>query len=109
MLILIVLLEVRPMPSKYEQRLEIFDNLTILGLTYILLCFTEFAFDPVARYKMGFVMIIIVIQNVAIHIGLISLDPIMRIKEMFKNRYAYWRRAKEWLTRLKDKREKNIF
>lgn len=61
MLILIVLSEIKPMPSKYEHKLEMFDNLTILGLTYILLCFTEFVYDPVARYKMGYAMILLVI------------------------------------------------
>jgi hypothetical protein len=98
MVILIVLSEVRPMPTNYEHRLEIFDNLTIIGLNYILLCFTEFVHDPVARYKMGYAMVFIVILNVAIHVGLLSVEPINKTKDLFKNRYAYWQRAKRWLT-----------
>lgn len=95
------------MPSKVEQRLEMFDNVTILSLTYTLLCFTEFVKDPSARYEIGYAMILIVMQNVTVHITLLSIEPITKLRDLLKNRYANWQRAKTFfrsLTRENTKR-----
>jgi hypothetical protein len=47
----------QPLESPYANKIEMFDSVTVLILSYCLFCFTDFVPDANVRYNIGFVMI----------------------------------------------------
>ena len=51
----------------YINTLEIFNELSLISLTYILLLFTDFNGDEVKQYNAGWALIAITIFNIAVN------------------------------------------
>lgn len=51
----------KPLPTPFENKLELYNNFSILVVSYCLLCFTEFVPDPMARYNIGYAMILLTV------------------------------------------------
>lgn len=78
----------QPLESPYDNRIEMFDSVTVLLLSYCLFCFTDFVPDPNMRYQIGFWMILMTCQNIFINIYLMSRDPFKQMIAKLKNWYA---------------------
>ena len=50
LMLLILIGVVEPFPSKQVNRLEMYNNCTVITLSYCLYCFTPWVADPAARY-----------------------------------------------------------
>ena len=57
LLVMIHIGMVEPYPTPIENRLEIYNNYSVLWLSYCLFCYTDYVPDPQARYTIGFLMI----------------------------------------------------
>ena len=69
-----------PLPTPAENKQEVYNNFTILILSYCLLCFTEFVAKPDTRYNMGYLMILLTIQNIVVSLIIIAFSPIRMLK-----------------------------
>ena len=69
----------RPLPTPFDNKLEMYNNFSILVLSYCLLCFTPFVIDPDTRYDMGYIMILLTIQNILVGLVFIGIQPIKMI------------------------------
>ena len=47
---LIALGQIEPLCSKFENKVEMYNSVTVLLLSYVLFCFTEFVPDAMTRY-----------------------------------------------------------
>ena len=85
----------KPLPTPFENKQEMYNNVTILILTYCLLCFTMFISDVETRYNMGYAMILLTVQNIIVSLTIIGIQPfrqmILRAKKAFRMR-AYRKR-----------------
>ena len=75
-MLLITIGIVEPYPTKTINRLEIYNNWTVILLAYCLLCFTPWVADAGSRYQIGFVMILLTAQNIIFNLALISIGPL---------------------------------
>ena len=73
-----ILASVNPLESITANRLEIFNSVSILLMSYCLMAFTPLVLDPQARYTMGFVMVGLTGTNVLTNIIVISIDPMRK-------------------------------
>ena len=73
-----------PLPTPFENKQEVYNNFTILVLQYCLLCFTEFVPKAETRYNMGYLMILLTIQNIVISLVFIAVPPIRMIRLRIK-------------------------
>lgn len=69
-----------PLQTPFENKSEVYNNFTILVLSYCLLCFTEFVPVPDMRYNMGYLMILLTVQNIVVSLVFIASDPVRMIK-----------------------------
>lgn len=60
------------------------NECTIVILCYLLFSFTEFVPDPLARYNIGFVYIVVVLLNILIHTVMILWDFVTNFKLICK-------------------------
>ncbi len=65
----------KPLPTPFENKQEMYNNVSILILTYCLLCYTMYIGDPETRYNMGYVMILLTIQNIIVSLVIIGSQP----------------------------------
>ena len=70
--------------TTFDNNLEIFNEITVLVLSYIILCFTEAVGDPETRSKYGQMFISICIINVFVHLILLAMETIGNIVKFFK-------------------------
>lgn len=59
--VVIIIGLIQPLESPFANKVEMYDSVTVLFLSYCLFCFTEFIPDPNIRYQIGYVMIIMTI------------------------------------------------
>ena len=81
---LILLLCYEPLESKYANRLETFDEVCILCLSYIAMCFTDFVPDPEARYDIGLYYIGINSLMILVHLVLILYSTLKSLRLVYK-------------------------
>ena len=67
-----------PLKSKRANNLETFNECTLLFLTYLMWCFSDFVGEAETRNKLGFWFIAICLSNVAVHIVMMAYKSIRR-------------------------------
>ena len=82
MIIVIGMLE--PLVDPFTNKLELYNNFSIILLVYCLLLFTDFVPDALARYKIGYVMIFLTSQNIIVNLIFIGKDPIRHLFLRYK-------------------------
>ena len=70
----------KPLDGPKENRFSIFNDYSLLLLTYLLWGFTDFLDDPVFRYELGYVFIAIICINVAVHLIILIKGTFYTIK-----------------------------
>ena len=58
--------------------METFNECTLLFLTYLMWCFSDFVAEPETRNSLGFWFIAINLSNVAVHLTLMAFKSIRR-------------------------------
>ena len=58
----------RPLESEFANNIETFNDITVLVLTYFLMCFTDFVPDAEMKSEMGLYYICIGLGNMATHL-----------------------------------------
>ena len=76
---LIIIGQIEPLLDPFSNRLELYNNFTIIILAYCLMLFTEFVPSPLTRYDIGFVMIFLTAQNIAVNLAIIARSPIRQL------------------------------
>ena len=56
-----------PFDSPFSTKMEIFNECTNILLIYHMMMFTDWVYDPVRRYTIGYVVILVVVGNIATH------------------------------------------
>ena len=69
-----------PMESRVANLFEIFNDCTLLLLTYHLWCFTDIVGEPETRYELGYVFIGVSLGNISVHLVFMLLAIIIRAK-----------------------------
>lgn len=65
-----------PLATPFENKQELYNNFSILILTYCLLTFTQFVPDPDVKYNMGYAMILLTIQNIVVGLFFVARTPL---------------------------------
>ena len=78
------LLFYKPLESPLASRLEVFNEVTILNMTYMLMCFSGFVHDEVTRSNVGFFYVGVIIINIAVHLTLLLLSNAWKLKLIFR-------------------------
>ena len=105
---MMVLSHFKPLQTLQSNKLETYNSFVILNMIYCLMCFTELALDPEARYTMGYVLVALTAQNIMVNIYVVSQDPVRRGYLRCKVRYHRRHQIKkEW--KLKTQKTKNFF
>ncbi len=89
---------VKPFQLPLLNRLEMFNEYSILVATYHLYCFTDFVPDPETQYQMGWSIIVVTILNMAVNILFMMYMTFGALKMAFykiKYKYALWKKNKE--------------
>ncbi len=73
-----------PFKEVRQNRLEVFNELTILACALHLILFTEFLQDPLIRYDAGWSIIIIVLLNLAVNFAFIFKDSYHQFRVLLK-------------------------
>ena len=84
MVSLCIIAGIKPLETILDNRLEAFNCITVMLISYCLMTFTPLAIDPMARYTMGFVMFALTILDIAVNIVLVAVDPIKKISRKCK-------------------------
>ena len=80
----------QPYSTKYSNRLETFNEVCILCLTYIAMCYTDFVPDPIVRYEFGLCYIGMNGFMILVHVTLILISTSKRVQSLFKK---YWNKC----------------
>ena len=70
----------RPLESKFATFMEVMNEETILILTYLLMCFTDFVPDPEARSQVGRVYMLVSITNIGVHLICLAVGTLVKIR-----------------------------
>lgn len=74
--------------SAFENRLQMFNELTILYLVYLLMCMTDYVGDPEDRGNVGLLYICINTINLLIHISFLLWGSGKASKNKIKSWWA---------------------
>ena len=76
----------RPLESGFFIKMETFNECTLLALTYLLMCFTDFVPAAETRSDLGLVYIAISLSNMAVHLAFLVAASILLAKAACKTR-----------------------
>jgi hypothetical protein len=96
--VIIMLGLISPLAEKFDNKIELYDSLTILLLSYCLFLFTDFVPDAFIRYQVGFFMIFLTAQNILINVYLMSKEPVKLLFEKLKYWWTNRERLKKKIT-----------
>jgi len=74
----------KPLESPLDLGLEIFDEWTILNLTYMLMCFSDFVPEEVTRSYIGWFYIAVSTANILVHLIIILRSSTYKLKLVFR-------------------------
>ena len=74
----------RPLASRQANMLEVYNDYTLLLLTYLLWCFTDIIGEVETRHALGFLFIAVTLSNVAVHVIFMVCGSIFNLKEKCK-------------------------
>ena len=68
---MIYLMHVWPLMTSFANKMEVFNECTIIVLHYGLMCFTDFVPEPDTRYQLGWHYIIVFLSNLLVHLSVL--------------------------------------
>ena len=74
------------METKKANITEVFNDYTLLVLTYFLWCFTDIVGEPEVRYMLGYIFIGVVLGNVAVHLLVMITQTLIDLRLKYKRR-----------------------
>ena len=77
-----------PIATRFANNLETFNEVTLLLLTYLAWCFSDFVSQPETRNDLGFWFIGISLGNICVHISIMLFDSLKKIIQRCKGRQA---------------------
>ena len=86
--VMVILCTVKPLEDEPTNRMEIYNSVMILCMTYCLMCFTPFALDARARYTMGYVLVLLTCKNIFVNIYFVARNPMRESYLRCKVRWA---------------------
>ena len=91
--ILVFNVHCEPYADKSTQRLEQFNELSILSILVHLMCFADFVYDPQMRMNIGWSMIATVSSTLAVNFGIVCFTMITGIRTKVR---IYLQRRKQF-------------
>ena len=85
---IILLLWWSPLESRFATFMEILNEETILLLSYLLMCFTDFVSEPEIRSYVGYVYICVAILNITVHLVCLLLATCIKIKSFCRRKFC---------------------
>ena len=76
-----------PFKKAFDTIIEVFNEVCGILLIYHLMCFTDFVYDPMIRYKLGYTYVAVAVSNIAVHVFLILVTNINTLKKPAKTKY----------------------
>ena len=86
--VMVILCTVKPLEDQPTNWMEIYNSIMILLMTYCLMCFTPFVLDAMARYTMGYVLVILTVKNIVVNIYFVARNPVRQSYLRCKVRWA---------------------
>ena len=86
MVMLAILLAIKPLEDPRSNAIEVFNEITVLSLVYILIFFTDIIGEAKFRSDIGLFYLCITFSNIVVHIFLISFDSCRSLKRCIKRR-----------------------
>jgi hypothetical protein len=94
MLLLLYIVDVRPLNSPFLNRMELFNEITLLCCSYFLFAFTDFVAEASTRYAMGWGFIGLIGMNVLVNIGALFYSMYLNIRALLRPLIYNWRLKK---------------
>ena len=88
----------KPLDSSFANKMETFNECTMLFINYHLLCFTDFAPSVERRRELGFSYIAVMLSNIGLHLTLISAASFVAFKLRLRKRYYSARKGTKAVT-----------
>lgn len=76
-----------PLETPFATKMEVFNESTIILLTYGLMMFTDFVPDPETRFFLGWCYISISLGNIFVHLTLLVFDSGKQITRQCRRKY----------------------
>ena len=73
-----------PLDGRRANLFLVFDDVSLLTLTYLLWSFTDLFYDPLLVNKIGFVFSAINLGNIAVHLLFMAYDTFRKIKMRYR-------------------------
>ena len=74
----------KPLDSRRANLTEVFNDVTLLLLTYLLWCFTDWIREPETRHNLGFVFIGVSLGNICTHLITMLVETAIKTKLRYK-------------------------
>ena len=74
----------QPAKSSADNKLNLFDDISLVLIITCLVCCTEVLNDGYGRYMVGWLILIITLQNVIVNIAISLIGPITKIRLFIK-------------------------
>lgn len=100
MLIVIYIYAAKPFTSKFDNKLEGFNEICIMFSSVHLIMFTDLVPDQELQFKVGYSIIAVIFINMAVNMYLILKDQLASLRSLYQ-------KAKKWREARKMQREKN--
>ena len=84
----------RPLAGRQTNLFEVYNDYTLLLLTYLLWCFTDIVGEAETRHALGFVFIAVSLTNVAVHVIFMASGSFSTLKDKCKKRCCKQRKTK---------------
>lgn len=82
------LLIVKPYATPFANRMEVFNECTIIMLSYWLLCFTDLVPDPWTQYIIGWPYVAVFLVNITVHTTLLTYSSGIQIRLRCRRRWV---------------------
>ena len=105
----ILLANYRPGISPHKNKLNMYDDISLILIIQCLICCTDLNAHGESRYMVGFIIAFVTLQNVAINLILILIEPLRRFRLWMKWCLAMRRQTKGKSVTFAKKRIKDKF
>jgi len=75
---------VQPFEDPLNNGLELFNELTVMGVGYHLFFLTDYMPDKIAQYRLGYSLIVVTSLNILINFGVIIISGVQSFVKSFK-------------------------
>ena len=99
---------VEPLLTRFENKLEIHNNVDLLVMTYSLFTFTDFVSDPGASYLMGYFLIFMTFKHIMVNIFNMAWTSILQIKAYCRMKAARRKAIKDLNALMKMRQHKAL-